>query len=650
MQGVVYKSWYSSIKEPLTPKFNLMHFDYICTKYKEAEYNPGTGFSLWGKFPQSETPGNINDFSAARKTILEVSKRRTIYRNFISLDGETADAKDMNSRENWQKFTEKRINIIAEEYGIEPDNFCWGASFHFKVGHPHVHIMFWDNSDDVRPEFIPKPRFHVMTDKIREDFNKELFAQELKEVYKQQDDVKKLFKNDFTSALSMLEQNHKPNELAGEVAKLLNDAPTGNEVDNTLYTAILQDDALIEISKKLYAVSAALPQTGSLDYKYLSTELKAAVDALTDTAINAVPSFKEKYQAFEKSVKKACEIYGNSEAGAMHNIEAARKKLYTDTGNIILKWLKKNRVTIEPLKTLMRLNENEQEISKKTKNIIHETKDKVSNNVNNQSISSTEKVVPSVNDEPCESLVVLGDENDEQPLGKAMDKSTENMAILFNLFPESYKPRREYLKNDDLNKALNATIRNIMKSELIKNLISQRVVLAHSEFMHNTVKGIQVLHPEVTDDAAVAQAKEMLKTEQTDHFEEMNNKRKENNLKPIDENIYWRESGEVYKLVRENVIKNCEDINKWEEQFEQRQKDWLQRREEYERNMHINCAVNLVINLSRLFKSNNWNNYRDYILSQDKSLQQRKNIRNSLKQRSSLRWDPIHLEDDTQSL
>lgn len=55
--------------------------------------------------------------------------------------------------------------------------------------------------------------------------------------------------------------------------------------------------------------------------------------------------------------------------------------------------------------------------------------------------------------------------------------------------------------------------------------------------------------------------------------------------------------------------------------------------------MYANLAIRLVVDFSRLFKSENWQRYKGALaLSKDKNLIDRKNIRATLKQKAVFEW------------
>ena len=69
-----------------------------------------------------------------------------IWRDIISLRREDAIATGFDNQEAWIKLLSNKMPSLAESLGIPEKNFRWCAAFHDEGYHPHVHVMFWDQS------------------------------------------------------------------------------------------------------------------------------------------------------------------------------------------------------------------------------------------------------------------------------------------------------------------------------------------------------------------------------------------------------------------------------------------------------------------------------------------------------------------------
>ena len=182
---VFYKQTYRSRNLQNTPGLNARHLHYIATR-PGAVYNPGCGFGLWGKLPWDDAVRIQTDLERAERLVKERSEERTFYRGVLSVKGETAQMKGLYRREVWEELVNEHIGVIAKVMDIRPESFCWCASMHYAKGHPHVHILYWDNSSEPRPESMDPHRFTQKAERIRAAFSGALFREEIRGRQQQQ--------------------------------------------------------------------------------------------------------------------------------------------------------------------------------------------------------------------------------------------------------------------------------------------------------------------------------------------------------------------------------------------------------------------------------------------------------------------------------
>lgn len=318
-QGVVFKQRYKSRNLASTPTLNCKHLVYIATR-PGAVHNPGCGFGLWGQLPGITAPENINNLKAAKKIITHASKAHTLYRAIISVDGETAKRHDLYSRKSWEALVNQKIHVLADQMGINRKDFCWVASMHYEKGHPHVHIMYWDNSNAVHQEHVSKARFEIMAEKVRSEFGREIYQEEIREQQGEQDDNRKALRLELRA---MLQEANLAEALAlSHVSQPARDAFT----------------------KSLAELAAAVPTKGSIDYAYLSKhpEYKAKVDAFISEVLK-ISDFQRTVKQYEKATVDISSFYGNGEATKERNLEKAREALYKSLGNEIMSTIREYR-------------------------------------------------------------------------------------------------------------------------------------------------------------------------------------------------------------------------------------------------------------------------------------------------------------------
>ncbi|MEL7655185.1 MAG: relaxase MobL [Bacillota bacterium] len=179
--GVVFKQRYKSMNEKNTPLLNGKHLLYIATR-TGAIHNKDCAFGLFGRLPYMDEAEDIDNLKKAHTLVTSVSHRRTVYRAILSVDDETAKNHGLYSRVVWQELVSQKIGVIAKEMDIERGDFCWAASMHCEKGHPHVHVVYWDNGSKIRQEHVPTERFEIISEHVRAEFGRDIYSEEISEL------------------------------------------------------------------------------------------------------------------------------------------------------------------------------------------------------------------------------------------------------------------------------------------------------------------------------------------------------------------------------------------------------------------------------------------------------------------------------------
>ncbi len=314
MSGVVFKQRYKSVNIKSTPTLNRKHLNYIATR-KGAIHNPGCAFGLWGRLPGMTVSENINSLATAKKVVTAASRTHTLYRAILSVDGEAAKQHGLYERGAWQALVDKKVGVLAEQMGIERKDFCWAASMHYVKGHPHVHIMYWDDSGKVRQEFVPNERFELIAEKVRAAFGYEIFREDIQ----QRREEKRGIVSETRLELQGLCRE-------ANLAEALN-------LNNVSFARL---DAL---QKSFVALAADLPKNGSLKYAYLPQWYKEKLHSFTDE-IMKITDFQRDAAKYLKLTDEISQLYGNGAEKQQYNREKAQEELYKGMGNTLLDALK----------------------------------------------------------------------------------------------------------------------------------------------------------------------------------------------------------------------------------------------------------------------------------------------------------------------
>lgn len=324
---IIFKQSYKSRTAAGTAGLNVRHLAYIATR-PGAVYNKGCGFGLWGQLPGDGSIRIQSDLLRAKNAVREASADHTLYRAIISVGKEDAQQHGLYDRGRWEQLVNDHIGVIAKEMEIKPQDLCWCASMHYSRGHPHVHILYWDSSDQPRPEGIPKNQFAEKAERIRAEFAGDIHREEIRGLQQEQrEEIKAL-----RTAIQAMCREANP-ERGLNLARLY------------------KSGELTGLSKQLDELVRNIPAKGSLRYAYLPKEYKLQVNRLIESCLE-VPELRRELERYDRFTGEISTLYANGEKGAAANMEKARDKLTKELGNEIMGVIREIREEIQavPLK------------------------------------------------------------------------------------------------------------------------------------------------------------------------------------------------------------------------------------------------------------------------------------------------------------
>ena len=171
-----------------------------------------------------------------------------VWTPIISLRREDATRLGFDNAESWHNMLSYYSIDIAESLKIKPENFQWYAAFHNEGHHPHVHMVCY--STDPKEGYLTKKGI----EKMKSGFVKNIFGEELKEIY--------------------IEQSKRRDELKQESREVL--LQLISEMKNDTYRNSKVEKLFIEFAERLKF------SKGKKQYGYLQLKLKAMVDEIVD--------------------------------------------------------------------------------------------------------------------------------------------------------------------------------------------------------------------------------------------------------------------------------------------------------------------------------------------------------------------------------
>lgn len=101
----------------------------------------------------------------------------------LSLKEDDHDALGMNKKK-WQQVINKVMPTIEKDMKVK---LHWYGAYHYKEGHPHVHLLFYDPSRKIKKACLPQKKINQFKALFLNQFNYE----EKKEIYKEKEQALK---------------------------------------------------------------------------------------------------------------------------------------------------------------------------------------------------------------------------------------------------------------------------------------------------------------------------------------------------------------------------------------------------------------------------------------------------------------------------
>ena len=165
-----------------------------------------------------------------------------------SLKREDAERLGYDNASRWKDMIGSHVAQMASTMKIPLENFQWYGAFHNEGHHPHVHIMVYSKN--------PKDGFitNYGIEKIRSEFMRDIFAQDLTSLYEDQTELRQRLKKE-------------ANEMIHDILTKADERTIENE----------------SIEQKIQLLSEKLKHVkGKKVHGYMSKDIKDLVDSIVD--------------------------------------------------------------------------------------------------------------------------------------------------------------------------------------------------------------------------------------------------------------------------------------------------------------------------------------------------------------------------------
>lgn len=296
MSVLVYKQRHRHPNKKDTPGANYAHIRYIATRPRVMK-NENADHGLFGKME----PGAVTEFGDWRdvaKAVYANSKKGTVmYRSVVSFAEDTARELLLKDQKSWQRYIENHIMTIAEKNGIRREDLQWAAAVHGEKKHPHIHVVFWDRSVRAGNPYTPPQ----IPNAIRIQMIKDTFAEKILAYAGQKDMAVKEMCRISDALVERFEEEMRcknPGRFKAAARLLEEELEQGFSFDG---------DVLAELSGRLFALRASLPEHGRIAYQFLPQEAKEKTDETVRFLLDKVPELRH---CFDRYVDAKCRMAG----------------------------------------------------------------------------------------------------------------------------------------------------------------------------------------------------------------------------------------------------------------------------------------------------------------------------------------------------
>ncbi len=282
------------LKQHPDSKDSLEYEDYIAKPTRgNADAFLGAVYELYNDAPRrdvylkyiAERPGAVNGLftdEGVPIVLAQVQKemnesRSNIWTHIISLHREDAERLGYNTPETWMHLLRSQRNNIARQMKIDPENFRWYAAFHNAGHHPHVHLMAYS----VKPNEAYLSKQGI--ENIKSSLAKEIFQQDLLQIYQKQTDIRDELRQEGRSRLQQIVE----------------------EINQGQYQNPEMETLLLQLSKRL------AQHKGKKQYGYLNTGSKKIVDTIVSQLASDL-RIQELYKLWYEQKEDILRTYTNT--------------------------------------------------------------------------------------------------------------------------------------------------------------------------------------------------------------------------------------------------------------------------------------------------------------------------------------------------
>lgn len=329
MSILIYKQRHRHPNKRDTPGANYAHIRYIATRPRVMK-NEGADHGLFGKLE----PGMVvefEDWKDVAKSVYANSKKGIVmYRSVVSFAEETARELLLKDQKSWQRYIENHIMTIAEKNSISRENLQWAAAVHGEKKHPHIHVVFWDKSVRAKNPFtLPQ-----IPSAIRIQMIKDTFAEKILAYAKEKDLAVKEMRRISDALVEQFEEELRCKDPGRyKMAAKLLEEELGQGV-------IFDKKILLELSERLFALRATLPEHGRIAYRLLPQAGREKTDEIVRFMLEKVPEIRQLFNRYVDAKCRMAELYASDDGWLLKQKDKFEKEAEKILANRVLSGVK----------------------------------------------------------------------------------------------------------------------------------------------------------------------------------------------------------------------------------------------------------------------------------------------------------------------
>lgn len=306
-------------EDPRSIDFDSEDFD--LNKYMSyLEQRPGS-HGLFSAIDENPTPASV-------KKELE-SHKGVVWRLVLSLTEEDAKRLDYTSRVRWETALRATVPQAAAHMKIGESNLRWVAAYHHEAGHPHVHLVMWEQNI--------KRRRGVLTPNelknVKKVFQNEVFADERAVLMQQKTMARDLIRDISRHELSDMVNFVREMEELDRLVDLEHRLTGGGNVG---VSPKLHNEERIQLANQLKVIASELPEKGRVAYKLMPETVKESVNETTKWLLDR-PAFHRSLQQYFAAVETMTKQYSFQDIDINKALENARFDLQKRISQVVLK-------------------------------------------------------------------------------------------------------------------------------------------------------------------------------------------------------------------------------------------------------------------------------------------------------------------------